>query len=55
MDELKSTLEGMAKEDIIDTFIEYLNAMGVKPDGDGCPGHNGQCGVCVGTTWIPCG
>lgn len=20
----------------------------------GCPGHGGQCGTCIGSTWIPC-
>ncbi len=26
----------------------------VKPL-DNCPGHEGECGSCVGFVWVPCG
>lgn len=58
MEELKEQLQSFSKDELIGILANYANQKGDITDEKppkGCPGHEGQCGVCLNGLFVPCG
>jgi hypothetical protein len=60
---LREDFNALTEEQKTNVFINYVkmkeNTFLKEGSGggtcNGCPGHSGQCGVCICNTFVPCG